>query len=308
VNDLKTITKKILSNYQNAKINCQKLKELFQKTIVLENGHEVSTEHGLALSTKHAADCIMDFQRTSQFIRGINEAINKLIQTNSRIDVLYSGSGPYGTLLIPLLSIYNPSLFQSIHLIEINTVSAKTLKKTLNYFDLSSFNTQIFNMNVLEYQSDVKFDLIICETMFQGLIREPQVALTRYLSGFLKPKGIFIPEKINLYSGFSKLENETVFFDKIHKDPKRKGMNLLWSLNIPFQKPLPDWKDIPVDIVQGDELNIFTKVHVYSKIQIDFGESLITNPICLHSDFGESQKYKLKYIENSSPHWTVELK
>lgn len=85
---------------------------------------------GKAIAPKWAGMCIQDMMRTKMFIKGVFKAI-KIIQNNKKdkpVTLLYAGTGPYATLIIPLTTLFKPSELQLV-LLEVNPISLQSLKK-----------------------------------------------------------------------------------------------------------------------------------------------------------------------------------
>ena len=78
------------------------------------NNELIFLASGKAISPSYAALCLLEMSRTAKFLRGINKAIKQKLSeiTNRPLQILYAGTGPYGTLLLPLMSLYSPDDFQ----------------------------------------------------------------------------------------------------------------------------------------------------------------------------------------------------
>ncbi len=154
-------------------------------------------DSGVALSASNAADCINDYMRTTKYIRAVFDAITDLHQKfkNEKIHILYAGCGPYGTLIVPLLSFFDPSkievTFLDIHQTSLNSLT--TIIEKLNY---NQFVYNYIKENATQYSSTKKNHLIITETMSAAFEKEPQVSITLNLLPQLCDKGIFIPQKV----------------------------------------------------------------------------------------------------------------
>jgi hypothetical protein len=72
----------------------------------LNSDKDIVLPSGKAISTAAAAHCLLEMKRTAAFLRGIHKAISlKILEsTGGPIRILYPGSGPFGTLVVPLLS------------------------------------------------------------------------------------------------------------------------------------------------------------------------------------------------------------
>ncbi|WP_320821484.1 hypothetical protein [Reinekea sp.] len=154
---------------------------------------------GVAINPAAAAFCIKDYQRTLQFIAGIQAALCDLERSlRSRpIRVLYAGCGPYATLLMPLLANWSAGRIEC-HLLDIHAQSLLSVQALVADFALGPISLSYHCADATRWQSELRFDLIIAETMQKALEQEPQLAVTAHLSELLEPEGIFIPEQISL--------------------------------------------------------------------------------------------------------------
>lgn len=161
--------------------------------------HATITAQGKAVSSTTAAQCAEDVQRTRIFMQGVYAAIQQKLQHNNHqaINVLYAGTGPFGLLLIPLLPLLDAAQVR-VTLLDIHTESLEKLQRVITFLGVEHFIVQVEQADACVWQSAQKFDLIISETMRQGLIQEPQVSIFSHLQRFLKADGWLIPEIIRL--------------------------------------------------------------------------------------------------------------
>ena len=154
---------------------------------------------GVAINPAAAAFCIKDYQRTLQFIAGIQAALCALDQRLPArpIRVLYAGCGPFATLLLPLLSQWSEGRLDC-HLLDIHAQSLHSVQALVADCQLEAINLSYHCADACHWSSAERFDLIIAETLQKALEQEPQWAVTANLSRLLKPQGIFIPEQITL--------------------------------------------------------------------------------------------------------------
>jgi len=154
---------------------------------------------GVAINPAAAAFCIKDYQRTLQFIAGIQAALCDLegrLPTGP-IRVLYAGCGPFATLLMPLLAKWSAGRLEC-HLLDIHAQSLHSVQALVADFELGPISLSYHCADATQWQTELRFDLIIAETMQKALEQEPQLAVTAHLSSLLKAQGIFIPEQISL--------------------------------------------------------------------------------------------------------------
>jgi ectoine hydroxylase-related dioxygenase (phytanoyl-CoA dioxygenase family) len=161
--------------------------------------HATITAQGKAVSPTTAAQCAEDVQRTRIFMQGIYAAIQqKLRQKNNQtIRVLYAGTGPFGLLLVPLLPLLDAAQVQ-VTLLDIHPESLIKVQRVIDFLGVGNFIARSEPADACAWETDQRFDLIISETMRQGLIQEPQVSIFSYLQQFLKTDGWLVPEIIRL--------------------------------------------------------------------------------------------------------------
>lgn len=161
--------------------------------------HATITAQGKAVSPTTAAQCAEDVQRTRIFMQGVYAAIRQKLQDNNHqpIDVLYAGTGPFGLLLIPLLPLLDAAQVR-VTLLDIHAESLAKLQRVIDFLAVGHFIVRAECVDACAWQTSQTFDLIISETMRQGLIQEPQVSIFSHLQQFLKTDGWLIPEIIRL--------------------------------------------------------------------------------------------------------------
>ncbi|AQT61719.1 phytanoyl-CoA dioxygenase family protein [Cellvibrio sp. PSBB023] len=161
--------------------------------------HATITPQGKAVSPTTAAQCAEDVQRTRVFMQAVYAAIQQKLQhkDSQGISLLYAGTGPFGLLLIPLLPLLDAARVR-VTLLDIHAESLAKLQQVIDYLGVSHFVAHSEQTDACTWQTDQRYDLIISETMRQGLIQEPQVSIFSHLQQFLKDDGWLLPEIIRL--------------------------------------------------------------------------------------------------------------
>ncbi|BDX07901.1 hypothetical protein MACH26_34220 [Planctobacterium marinum] len=215
------------------------MNELFTALDAILKLHGSATDHefgetGMLISSRGAASCLTGTARTLCYWHSLLVAIEKL-QTDRHepLRMLYPGSGPFATLILPLLLGKVTGRIE-IHLIEINNQSLASLANFLNLIQRPNVKCHIHHCDILEFDSTALFDLMISEVMLSSLQTEGQVAITYHLSQFLAPHAILIPEAINVDLCWSDVTKEFSFVDS-HRKPGR-GLSL--KQLSPFRKTL----------------------------------------------------------------------
>ena len=135
---LKLITGDLLSPFMGYRVineGVHSLSKLFCEAVDFDeletiNQQNISTKTGKAIAPRWAASCITDMMRTRKFILGIRDAIEERLKTNPGhpVTVMYAGTGPFASLLTPLITVFSPAQLQMV-LLEINPVSISYLEK-----------------------------------------------------------------------------------------------------------------------------------------------------------------------------------
>src|SRR5690606_27335694 len=140
------------------------------------------------------------------FMKGVYKALQTAMKTfhDTTINILYAGCGPFAPLIVPLLHFFKPEQL-SVTLIDINGYSIETIKEIVAELEYEAYIADIIVADATEYKYAKSKDLhvVITETMFKALTREPQVAITRNLVPQLTKGGILIPEEVKISWGYS---------------------------------------------------------------------------------------------------------
>ncbi len=155
-------------------------------------------ENGKAIGATWAALCLNDFMRTRCFVKGLCNAIDSLLAKQKRpIHILYAGTGPYATLILPVLATYSKNEVQ-FTLIEINSISLESAKKVISKLGYNDYILSYQNEDATKYKVDktVSIDIVLSETMQCGLVKEQQVPIVINIMKQVKKGTILIPEMI----------------------------------------------------------------------------------------------------------------
>jgi len=209
LHSLKLITDELLSpvlDYSRVREASLSLKKIFSDAIAFDemepaNQPNIPTGSGLALSPRSAASCLIDMMRTRKFILGIRDAIEERSKTDpgKPVRVLYAGTGPFASLLTPLITVFKPDQLQMV-LMEINPVSIGYLKKIIQQFGMEDYIIDLLQADAVTWTipGDLQPDIIVSETMNNALQKEPQVSIVANLLSQCRESTILIPELVRV--------------------------------------------------------------------------------------------------------------
>lgn len=161
--------------------------------------NETQIPEGICIAPVDAANCMLDFERTITFIRGLFDAIKESQKRNpgKRISVLYAGCGPFATLILPMTTEFS-SKEVGFTLVDIHEESINYVKKIIEELGIQDYFDDIVHADATKYKPEKQPDIVLTETMGRALLFEPHLAITENLKKTLGEKGILIPENISL--------------------------------------------------------------------------------------------------------------
>ncbi|MCD0467702.1 hypothetical protein [Flavobacterium sp. ENC] len=308
----------------------EQLSVFYKKTTTLLNPetNETLIKGGVALSSSGAADCVDDYLRTVFFIKGIYKALTKLSLDfpERSINILYAGCGPYATLILPLLPLFDKERIKAV-LIDINAESIQSVHNLLSVIGLQEYDLQLIEANAITYTKPTDFviDLAITETMHYALTREPQVAITKNIVSQLTSDAILIPEEIRIdlaytffvYEPYLKNTNEVKGRNDMQPYTDHVFVDRLFTINKEHfgrenstSKFESYFYKLPADFSNHPDVCIFTALKIFEDIELKTAESYITNPFCLVSMYNLSAyaEIQLVYDYSEIPQWSYTLK
>ncbi|MFC3032273.1 hypothetical protein ACFOEE_07070 [Pseudoalteromonas fenneropenaei] len=169
----------------------------------LNDWQHAKTANGVAISPVSAAKCSLETLRSQIFMQGVQAAITDKLASKPSIHILYAGTGPYGTLLLPYLACH-ANLPIKVTLLDIHPENIAAVEKLIHHFGIENYIEALVCDDATSWQPELgkQFDLIISETMTALLKNEPQVWIFAHLVQFLAPDGCLIPEVISLKAQF----------------------------------------------------------------------------------------------------------
>jgi hypothetical protein len=290
----------------------------------LSGSNEIFIKGGQALSTLHASACTDDYLRTVFFIKGVYKAVSKLLADHPlrTINIVYAGCGPFATLLLPLLPLFDKHRIEAV-LIDINDHSIESVRHLLPLLGLEDYRLTLIEVDATAYTKpeDWEIDLLVTETMHYALTSEPQVSVTKNFMSQLKEHSILIPQQIHIdlcYSFYAKepfLRNadgiENTY--SLHPYPDRQYVDRLFSVNKNLGETIGNATQIetviytiPDNFEAFPDICLFTEVQVFDDVKLGYAQSLITNPYCVTSLYNLQAHpgFRLVYDFSETPKWT----
>lgn len=241
---------------------------------------------GVAISPLDAAICINEYMRTTKYIRGVFDAINDLLVRfkDEKIHLLYAGTGPYATLVTPLLHLFDSNRLE-VTFLDIHQSSLDSVKDILTTQKICSFAKDYVCTDATTYKCESKVHIIVTETMRLAFEGEPQVNITLNLLPQLCEDGVFIPECVNIHleSSLKKLVQKENSLENIKKseflaDIIKLDTKKQWDKENLILTPTLEIKE---DIKDGYELFFCTQIQVYKNHILNENECSLNLPLTL---------------------------
>lgn len=257
--------------------------------------NNLQLQQGMALGTTWAAYCLDDFLRTKRFIKGIHQAVNQLlgVEREQPVHLLYAGTGPFATLILPLTQYFTPEELQ-LTLLEINPISFNNLEKVVDLLQIESYVHRLVLADATQFQipKGEKVDILLSETMQAGLRKEAQVPIFYHL--LCQPEArdaILIPERIELFLGAysssmstQKELSRTIKFGSFFRLDRNEILSdafLKFTSSYSATYPSAEFT-IPESLhEQYDSMAVFTEIDIFQEQKLEFNESGLTVPLML---------------------------
>jgi hypothetical protein len=271
--------------------------------------HDMMLPTGKAISAAAAAHCLLEMKRTAVFLRGIDKAIEKKkepIGEDRAVRILYAGTGPYGTLIVPLLSLYEPGSVE-VDLLDVQHDALSALREIIRWLSLESFIGNVYCNDATQFNPEKRYDIIISETMQAALANEPQVAVMQHLIPCMPANGIFIPESITVEAWLTdpRHESRRMLAEEYHAGNEgRIFLGKVFRIDKKHLSPEGFACELILPEERGNStcLKLLTTVKVYGQEKLGENESSITMPVTLCGQIPpETRAIEFGYRQGEKP-------
>lgn len=281
---------------------------------------DVLLSQGVAINPKLAAQCFTDYLRTHRFMLGTYQCVlQQRNQGKKPIRILYAGTGPYATIVLPLLYLFSEEEI-SITTIEINNNSYTAANRLIRKLKKEEYFDSTLLTDAITYTPNREFDIIISETMDKALTREPQLAIFSNLINYLSPSGQLIPEciKVDLTASSIYLEKDVPYYcfdDKETRQVNHKHRQFIDNVIaadrhfFETQTLIPNQslflKTVKTNHIKENlnELIFTTEVIVFGNVALLEDDSTLTKKYICYSfaDMNKGKEFDIHYLNNDSP-------
>ena len=179
---------------------CSELTGLDDHTLAPLDTDPIALDSGIAIGPIDAARCILDYARTSKFMRGIHRAVQVGLKSfpERPLEILYAGCGPFAPLAITMMTQFRPDEVR-FTLLDIHKRSLDAARELIQRLDLAPWVREFVQADACSYRHPHQpLHMVITETMQRALSKEPQLEVTLNLAPQLCPDGILIPQCITV--------------------------------------------------------------------------------------------------------------
>ncbi len=252
----------------------------------VENLAAIPAAKGRALGLHHAAQCLLDYQRTIRFLKATRAAIEqkRKEQPNKVIHVLYAGCGPYAPFITLIAPFFQPKEVQ-FSLIEINKKSMGLAQKCIHALNLSAYVKETYVADAVSFKipEPEVYDILISETLDALLYRECYVPILCNLLPQLRKDILVIPENVTVELSFLQAT-------KKEETPKVLELGSVFNvreaiashatiMNTLLQFPAYKINLNSLRMEHYEKMRLDTKVHIYDDLYLHRNESSLTIPL-----------------------------
>lgn len=251
----------------------------------LQNSAAVPTASGMALSLNHAAACLIDYRRTTKFLKGMVELIRAKQQQypNETIHIFYAGCGPYAPFITMVAPLFDSKEVQ-FTILEINAASIKMAEKLITELQLTNYVSAYHTADAVTFQipDAKKYHILFSETLDALLYRESYLPILWNMLPQLSKNCAVIPNNVIVKASLTiplqqdekvRKEDEGGIIINVRKTVKANTGN----------KPLPEiLPTVTINIPKDsnyETMIVDTQVHIYDDIWLARNESSLSIPL-----------------------------
>ncbi len=184
----------------------------------IKNMAAVPTASGMALGLSHAAQCLIDYQRTTKLLRGVVSAIKDVQKKhpNETVNIFYAGCGPYAPFITLVAPLFSPEEVQ-FTLLEVNLDSLNAAKVLIEKLDLTQYVNDYYNKDAITFTipNPESYHILFSETLDSLLYRESYVPILMNMLPQLNKDIVVVPENVVLdISIYDDVNSPTPSFQK----------------------------------------------------------------------------------------------
>ncbi|WP_108866223.1 phytanoyl-CoA dioxygenase [Aquimarina aquimarini] len=294
--DLKKLAVSLLENPYNQTeieriidqihVHFQEITKITGFDLNIEHLAAVPTAKGKALGLNYAAQCLLDYKRTTRFLKAIVYAIRdkQKVYPNELIHVFYAGCGPYAPFVTLVAHFFKPEEV-NFSLLDINKNALESSKNLISTLGLEDYIQEFYLADAVTFKvpNPNTFHILISETLDALLYRECYVPIVFNLLPQFNKNITLIPENVQI--NLKLLAKPNKDSDCLEEDAGtildvRKAISsYTGDSNILSQLPekIVNLKSMNIDRYKSTLIE--TQVHIYNDIWLYRNESSLTLPL-----------------------------
>ena len=258
------------------------LTDISGNNMVIQNLAAVPTASGMALGLNHAAQCLLDYNRTIKILKGMMAAIKDAQSEfpDETINIFYAGCGPYAPFAAMIAPLFSPSELQ-FSLLEINKPSLDSAKRLVKGLSLEAYIKDYHLADAVTFSipNASSFHILYSETLDALLFRECYVPILANLLPQLSDTVKLLPNNVVLTADLFPI-NGNIASDMLETVTLFDTREVLAAANTALPDIISASK---IPLKPGEphavsRLMIDTHVQIYKDIALTRGESSLTLP------------------------------
>ncbi|MBI2634297.1 class I SAM-dependent methyltransferase, partial [Candidatus Peregrinibacteria bacterium] len=190
------VVEKALRDGVYYKCNVRELKKILMCGLKPDDFVSPEGRTGKGLDMKSALACMNEEERTFGFAKALFADIESLEKKKNEFEIVDAGCGP-----VPVFGILAAlkSKKAKITCLEVDPASCKMAKAVVKKLGLHD-RIEVKNADAEQYNHGKPIDLVVSETMYSGLTKEPLVQILDNLSGQVADGGAIIPRYVDVFA------------------------------------------------------------------------------------------------------------